>query len=76
MPGGAKTAARWPSFWVCRSRKRRPTIPACPRIHARLPLEVRQAMFVFVLQLAAEKNLLKGKTVAVDSTMLKIPTRR
>ncbi len=40
------------------------------RIHARLPLEVHEAMFVFVLQLAAEKNLLKGKTVAVDSTML------
>src|SRR5882757_8132475 len=40
------------------------------RIHGRLPLEVHEAMFVFVLQLAAEKSLLKGKTVAVDSTML------
>jgi transposase len=40
------------------------------RIHVRLPLEVHEAMFQFVLQLAAEKSLLRGKTVAVDSTML------
>jgi len=40
------------------------------RIHGRLPLEVHEAMFVFVLRLAAEKNLLRGKTVSVDSTML------
>ena len=40
------------------------------RIHGRLPLEVHDAMFVFVLKLAAEKKLLTGKTVAVDSTML------
>lgn len=40
------------------------------RIHARLPLEVHEEMFVFVLQVAAEKQLLAGKTVAVDSTML------
>ena len=40
------------------------------RIHGRLPLEVHEAMFVFVLQIAAQKQLLAGKTVAVDSTML------
>jgi Transposase domain (DUF772)/Transposase DDE domain len=40
------------------------------RIHGRLPLEVHEAMFVFVLKLAAENQLLAGKTVAVDSTML------
>ena len=40
------------------------------RIHGRLPLEVHEAMFVFVLKVAAEKRLLTGKTVAVDSTML------
>lgn len=40
------------------------------RIHGRLPLEVHEAMFVFVLKLAAEHKLLRGKTVAVDSTML------
>jgi transposase len=40
------------------------------RIHGRLPLEVHEAMFNFVLKLAAEQNLLRGKTVAVDSTLL------
>jgi len=40
------------------------------RIHGRLPLEVHEAMFVFVLKLAAEHQLLAGKTVAVDSTLL------
>jgi len=40
------------------------------RIHGRLPLEVHEAMFVFVLKLAAHQKLLSGKTVAVDSTML------
>lgn len=40
------------------------------RIHARLPLEVHEAVFVFVLQLADQKRLLRGKTVAVDSTLL------
>src|SRR5476649_1206565 len=34
------------------------------RIHGRLPLEVHEAMFVFVLQIAAQKQLLAGKTVA------------
>lgn len=40
------------------------------RIHKRLPQEVHEAMFTFVLALAAEKKLLSGTTVAVDSTML------
>jgi transposase len=40
------------------------------RIHQRLPQEVHEAMFSFVLALAAEKKLLDGKTVAVDSTIL------
>lgn len=40
------------------------------RIHQRLPPEVHEAMFTFVLALAAEKKLLAGATVAVDSTML------
>ncbi len=40
------------------------------RIHQRLPQEVHEAMFNFVLALAAEKKLLAGTTVAVDSTML------
>jgi IS5 family transposase len=40
------------------------------RIAGRLPLEIHEAVFVFVLKLAAEKKLLRGKTVAVDSTLL------
>jgi hypothetical protein len=40
------------------------------RVRDRLPLEVHSAVFRLVLQLAAEKGLLKGKTVAVDSTNL------
>jgi transposase len=40
------------------------------RVRDRLPLEVHTAVFQLVLQLVAEKGLLKGKTVAVDSTTL------
>lgn len=40
------------------------------RIHQRLPQEVHEAMFNFVLALAAEKKLLDGRSVAVDSTVL------
>src|SRR5208283_4598395 len=40
------------------------------RVHQRLPLEVHEEVFVFVLKVAAEKKLLHGKTVAVDSTTL------
>jgi hypothetical protein len=40
------------------------------RWHARLPLEVHEQVFQFVLRVAQEKQLLRGKTVAVDSTTL------
>ena len=40
------------------------------RVRDRLPLEVHTAVFQWVLKLAAEKGLLQGKTVAVDSTTL------
>lgn len=40
------------------------------RIRDRLPLEIHTAAFRFVLKLADEKGLLKGKTVGVDSTTL------
>jgi transposase len=40
------------------------------RIHGRLPLEVHEAMFAFVLKLAAENKLRRRKTVSVDSTLL------
>lgn len=36
----------------------------------RLPPEVFQEVFEFVLRIAAEKKLLKGKTVGIDSTTL------
>jgi transposase len=39
-------------------------------IRNRLPLEVHQEVFVWILALAEQKKLLKGKTVAVDSTTL------
>jgi transposase len=40
------------------------------RIRRRLPLEVHDQVFVFVLRVAREKKLLRGKTVAVDATTL------
>lgn len=40
------------------------------RTRDRLPLEIHAAVFQFVLQVADEKGLLKGKTVAVDATTL------
>lgn len=39
-------------------------------IRQRLPLAVHEQVFVKVLEIAQEKKLLKGKTVAVDSTTL------
>jgi IS5 family transposase len=39
-------------------------------VRNRLPHSVHEAVFVWVLALAHEKKLLKGKTVAVDSTTL------
>ena len=40
------------------------------RVRERLPLEVHAAVFQFVLNIAAQKKLLKGKAVAVDATTL------
>jgi len=39
-------------------------------IRQRLPFEVHEAVFTFVLSIAQMKNLLKGKSVAVDSTFI------
>lgn len=39
-------------------------------IKNRPPLAVREQVFAFVLQVAHEKKLLRGKTVAVDATTL------
>ena len=40
------------------------------RIRNRLPEEIHDAVFQFVLQMADERRLLAGKTIAVDSTTL------
>lgn len=40
------------------------------RVSQRLPLEIFEEVFVFVLKIAAEKKLIKGKTVGVDATTL------
>lgn len=40
------------------------------RIAKRLPAKVSEQVFEFVLKIAVEKKLLKGNTVAVDSTTL------
>ena len=39
-------------------------------IRQRLPLEVHEAVFTFVLSIAKVKKLLKGKSVAIDSTFI------
>jgi transposase len=40
------------------------------KIRQRLPFEAHEQVFLFVLQLAQQKKLLRGKTVAVDATTL------
>jgi transposase len=40
------------------------------RIRQRLPLAVHERVFAFVLKVAQDRKLLRGKTVAVDSTTL------
>jgi transposase len=50
--------------------KTTPDHSSLSRVHDRLPLEIHEEMFVFVLKIAEEKKLLKGKTVGVDSTTL------
>lgn len=39
-------------------------------IRQRLPIEVHEQVFAFVLKIARVKKLVKGKTVAVDATLL------
>ncbi len=50
--------------------ERTPDHSSLSRVHGRLPLEIHEEVFVFVLRIAADKKLLKGKTVGVDSTTL------
>lgn len=39
-------------------------------IRKRLPMEVHEEVFAFVVKVASEKGILKGKTLAVDATTL------
>lgn len=50
--------------------KESPEHSSLTRVRKRLPLAVHEEVFSMVLTLAIEKKLLKGKTVAVDSTTL------
>jgi transposase len=40
------------------------------KVRQRLPLAVHEEVFIFVLKLAQDRKLLRGKTVAVDATTL------
>jgi transposase len=40
------------------------------RVRDRLPLEIHTTVFQWILKMAAEKGLIRGKTVAVDSSTL------
>jgi transposase len=51
-------------------KEKTPDHSSLSRVRGRLPLSVHEEVFVFVLALADKKNLLKGRTVAVDSTTL------
>jgi len=50
--------------------KATPDHSSLTKIRQRLPLDVHDQAFVWVLQVAQEKKLLRGKTVAVDATTL------
>ncbi len=50
--------------------KSTPDHSSLTRIADRLPLEIHEEVFIFVLKLAQERKLLRGKTVAVDATTL------
>jgi transposase len=50
--------------------ERTPDHSSLSRTHQRLPLDIHEQVFAFVLKIAADKKLLAGKTVAVDSTTL------
>lgn len=66
----AKDSLSIREFLGCAPTEETPDHSSLTRIHQRLPQEGHEAMFTFVLALAAEKKLLAGTIVAVDSTML------
>jgi transposase len=49
---------------------RTPDHSSLTRIRKRLPLDVHEAMFAMVLEIAQRRGLLRGKTILVDSTTL------
>jgi len=51
-------------------RESTPDHSSLTKIRERLPLTVHEHVFTFVLKVAQEKKLLRGKTVAVDATTL------
>jgi len=50
--------------------KTTPDHSSLSKTHGRLPLELHEQMFQFVLKIAEEKGLIQGTTVAVDATTL------
>ena len=50
--------------------ERTPDHSSLSKIRQRLPLGIHEHVFAFVLQVAQENKLLRGKTVAVDATTL------
>ncbi len=50
--------------------KKTPDHSSLSNTRNRLPLAVHEEVFTFILKIAREKGLLKGKTVAVDATMI------
>lgn len=51
-------------------RQSSPEHSSLTKIRQRLPLEIHEQVFTFVLELAAQQGLLRGRTVAVDATTL------
>ncbi len=70
LPGAAATVFRLRAFLGIPLTEDTPDHSSLTRVRDRLPLEVHAAVFQWVLKLAAEKGLLRGKTVAVDATTL------
>jgi transposase len=51
-------------------KQKSPDHSSLTKIRQRLPLDVHEQVFTFVLELAAQQGLLRGRTVAVDATTL------
>jgi len=58
------------SFLGCAITDATPDHSSLTVIRQRLPLDVHEAVFTFILSIAEMKKLLKGKSVAVDSTLI------